>query len=357
MVEGPTNESLDIPDDAVSVPDIIADLVADTAVPIIPAPVRRNFLKAFAQLSSAIIEVPTSHLTGIADERRAETAARIRLINTSAEQIARQMQTDPEYARIAVQKFGQRVLREQVNLDMVAQRTALEIWNAVNSDSQSAPEESNDVVNDDWLNVFEAEGRLQSTEEAQVLFSKVLSGEIQKPGSFSTRTVRILSSLDQTVANHFVMLCSLGMAQFGEVRVSSIGGDAANNSLQKYGLGFGTLNLLNEHGLIIPDYNSWREITPCRVLPGLEQQAICVPFKHQGRYWLLMPVSNNARDVANKTIRVHGVALTQAGRELSTIVEVKPMAEYTARLAKYFGGQGFRMTEVDDGEPRLINVQ
>lgn len=356
MVEEPTNESFDLlTDTAVSVPDIITDLITDAVIPI-PAPVRRNLLKAIQQICSAAIDIPVAYFTGIADEKRAETAQRIKLINTSGEQIAQQMQIDPEYARTAVRKFGQRVLREQVNLDMIAQRTASEIWDAVNSADQPILSESTETISDDWLNVFEAEGRLKSTEEAQAQFSKILAGEIQNPGSFSTRSIRILSSLDQIVANHFVTLCSLGIAQFDEVRIPSMGGDAANNSLQEYGLGFGTLNLLNEHGLIISDYNSWREITPCRVLPGLEQQAVGIPFRHQGRHWLLMPVSNNAKDVANKTIRVHGVALTQAGRELSSIVGIKPMNAYTERLAKYFERQGFRMTEVQDGNPRVMNV-
>ena len=100
----------DSKDEAISVPEIITDLVADTAI---PAPVRRNLLKALGQLCSASIDIPVAYLTGKADERRAETAARIKLINTAATQIAQQMQTDPEYARIEVQKFGHRVLREQ----------------------------------------------------------------------------------------------------------------------------------------------------------------------------------------------------------------------------------------------------
>ena len=42
-----------------------------------------------------------------------------------------------------------------------------------------------------------------------------------------------------------------------DARVPSLGGNAAQNSLEAYGLGFGNLNVLNEHGLIIADYNSW----------------------------------------------------------------------------------------------------
>ena len=75
-------------DEVISIPDIITDVVADTVVSGIPAPVTRNLFKAFGQLCSAAIDFPVAFLSGMADERRAETEARIKLINTTAAQIA-----------------------------------------------------------------------------------------------------------------------------------------------------------------------------------------------------------------------------------------------------------------------------
>ena len=190
MVDESDYENFDVPkDEAISVPDVITELVVDSAIPGIPAPVRRNFLKAFGQLCTAAIDIPAAYLTGMADERRAETAARIRLINTSARQISEQMQTDPEYARVAVQKFGQRVLREQVNLDLISQKAASEIRDASDTIDQSYSEESAETISDDWLNAFETEARQKSTEEMQTYFGKILAGEIRKPGSYSTETI------------------------------------------------------------------------------------------------------------------------------------------------------------------------
>ena len=356
MVDESSNEHFDIAEDvSASLPDVIADLVVDTAIPGIPAPVRRNFLKAFGQLCAAAVDIPVAYLTGVADERRAETAARISLINTSAAQIARQMQTDPECARVAVQKFGQRVLREQVNLDLISQRAANEILPAGVIGDQNEQGESDDTISDDWLNAFEAEARQKSTEEIQVLFGKVLAGEIRKPGTFSTRAVRILGSLDRNTASHFAKLRSMCISQFQDMRVPSPGGNAGDNALQDYGLNFDTLNLLNEHGLVISDYHSWREITPSLPFPGPRagQQAICVPLRYQGKHWILLPSSS---DYVGKRLRINGVALTSSGRELSKIVQIEPVDEYSKNLAEFFKRNGFQMTAVGDAQPRVLDL-
>ncbi len=354
MVDESANENFDGPvDEIISGPEIIADLVADAAIPGIPGPVRRNLLKAFGHLCSAAIDVPVAYLTGQAGERRAETAARIRLINTSAAQIAEQMQVNPEYARVAAQKFGQRVIREQVNIDLTAQKAASELRDASDSIDQSEQDESGETISEDWLNAFETEARQKSTEEMQTLFGKILAGEIRKPGSYSTRSVKILGSLDQKIAKHFLRLCSICISQFQEIRAPSLGGNAANNALQEYALGFDALNLLNEHGLVISDYNSWREYMPCVVFPGVAQGAAFIPFVYQGRHWILIPRSS---DKVGKKLRISGVALTQSGRELFRIVKVEPMDKYSRELTQFFEANGFRMVEVDDGDPRVVSL-
>ena len=118
-------------------------------------------------------------------------------------------------------------------------------------------------------------------------------------------------------------------------------------------MNFATLNLLNEHGLIISDYNSWWEFTPCLALPGDDQQAICMPLSYQGRHWILLPKSK--RHVGNK-LRIEGVALTQSGRELFTIVEYEPKDNYSKGLAKFLEKKMFQMIEVEDGKPRVVRI-
>lgn len=192
-----------------------------------------------------------------------------------------------------------------------------------------------------------------SSEGMQILWAKVLAGEVERPGSTSSRTLGILKDLDQTTANLFAKLCSVcvfvlpeaGRNMF-DARVPSLGKNAGENSLADYGLAFRTLNRLNEHGLIISDYNSWMDFRMCVLhsSPGeSEKRPPTIPFHHQDRQWVLVPES--PRDPTNK-IRINGVALSFAGRELSMIVERKPVPEYMERLKDFFLQKKLRMLQV-----------
>ena len=193
--------------------------------------------------------------------------------------------------------------------------------------------------------------------EMQLLWAKVLAGEVERPGSTSIRTLSILRNLDQATAGLFRKFCSAAVFFIpdGKVpidaRVPSLEGNAASNSLQTYGLGFGALNVLNEHGLIIADYNSWFDYGLCIGMvfsSETKQRMVRIPFGFQGRYWVLWPKTERTVD---KTFRLSGVALTRAGQELSKIVGLTPMNEYAQALMEFFRAKNLQMTEVDSWQP------
>ena len=61
-------------------------------------------------------------------------------------------------------------------------------------------EDAKEDIDDDWLNLFVRVSEDKSTEELQHLFGRVLSGEIQRPRSFSLRTVQLLSTISKSDA-------------------------------------------------------------------------------------------------------------------------------------------------------------
>ena len=202
-----------------------------------------------------------------------------------------------------------------------------------------------------------------SSEEMQLLWAKVLAGQIEQPGSVPIRALSILRNLDQASAKLFQVLCSacITLAPDGmhimDARVPSLGRNAGENSLQEFGLPFGNLNMLNEHGLIISDYNSWYDMKMCIGIPapgfGQGPSMIRIPFGFQGRYWVLTP---SAQRTAGAEYRISGVALTQAGKELSKIIECVAMPEYRQALVDFFTSQNLMMTEVNSPNAHIIDA-
>ena len=241
--------------------------------------------------------------------------------------------------------------KRQRNILAVVEQAAAELGD--NEVESSEP-------NHDWTARFFSEVQDVSSEDMQVLWSKVLAGEVERPGSTSLRTLDILRNIDRATAALFRKFCSacvsirMNEKQFIDARVPSLGGNAGGNTLQKYGLGFGSLNLLNEHGLIISDYNSWYDYRICTgIQPNHEEPVLLIPFTFQGQHWALMP--KKPRDTSQE-FRLSGVALTRSGQELSTIVGIEPMNEYTQALVKFFETQNLRMAEVDSPHPRSIPI-
>ena len=315
---------------------------AITGVPI-PKPVRQNAWKAFGRLCSAAIEVPSAYFEGVAAEKRAITEARVKLIETNATQIARQIKVDEEYARVAVRRFGQKIIREQVNLDLISEEAARQLKDA--NDAQTSGEVGQ--IDDDWLNHFEKEASQRSTEDMQQLFGRILAGEIRHPSSFSIKAVKIMGEIDKVAANLFKRLCSIcivsripGRDQVLEARVLSLSGNAGNNALQKYGLDFDQLNILHEYGLIISDYNSWRDYGSSVVS---KDNVVLLGFSYQNTYWGLLP-EGDRKD--GQELKLHGVGLSKAGRELLNIVETEPIENYTNDLANFFAKKKLKMIPI-----------
>ena len=325
---------------------LAADIVADIATgATIPAPIRRNALKAFGRLFTAAIEIPAAYLEGKVEEKRAETQGRVKIISTAAHQIAANMNVDSEYSRVAVKKFGERIVREQINIDNVVKIAANQIrQDATGSiESESGKTTETAEISDDWLNNFEKEASQKSTEEMQFLFGRILAGEIQQPSSFSIKTVKLVGELDSRVAKLFQTLCSLSITvQSSEntfdVRVASLGGAAGANALKSYGLGFEQLNVLQEFGLIIPDYNSYMDYG---ATIANEKREVPVPFLHNKQKWGLIPSTGSS-----SPLRVHGVALSVAGKELMKIVDMQPNDTYTAALKEYFNTLHLKMVPI-----------
>ena len=203
----------------------------------------------------------------------------------------------------------------------------------------------------DWVSRFFGDVQDVSSTEMKDLYSRMLAGQIERPGSFSLRSMNVLRNLDPNTARLFRTLCSAcitfipGGETIIDCRVPVLNGNAGSNALRKYSLSFGQLNMLNEHGLIISDYNSWFDYQLCIVRTESGQKVVSLPFRFQGRYWALEAINGRTID---EEFRVHGVALTRVGGELSRIVDIESMDQFAKDLKEALGSRNLRMVEVSD---------
>lgn len=317
----------------------------------IPEPIQRNAIKAFGRLCTALVEVPAAVLEGVAAEKRAESLARIKLISATADQLAAHLKVDPLLAEAAATRYGARIVRQQVNLNRVAAVAAGEVRASCTGErnkDQGTSSSATDELDADWLNTFEAEAAEKSSEQMQMLFGKILAGEIRRPKSFSIKTLRLISQLDTAAAQLFKRLCSLSVSlQFPDghlldVRVPALGGNAASNAIQAYGLSFDQLNILHEYGLVISDYNSYMGYSPCIA----HEMTVALPLVFEGKQYRLVPKGERQ---PGQDFRLHGIALSRAGRELFPIVDIDPDERYSAALREFLDKSGFTLQRIGGG--------
>lgn len=205
-----------------------------------------------------------------------------------------------------------------------------------------------DEPDHDWTARFFTSVQDVSSEDMQTLWARVLAGEVERKGSTSIQTLGVLRNLDQATAKLFRRLCSAAVFlgpdpnQIFDARVPSLGGNAGTNSLRPYGLGFGALNRLNEHGLIISDYNSWYDYQMAIGINVHAGTAVRVPFAFQEKRWVLVPQQERK---PTTLFKLSGVALTMSGKELARVIELLEMKKYARDLATYFLKEKLEMIE------------
>ena len=274
---------------------------------------------------------------------KAQAEARSTLVSPDAV-----VQGEVAFGGLITQRLQFQEEKRQANLGSVVRQAALELGDREVLDHE---------VDHDWTARFFNDVQDVSSEEMQQLWSRVLAGEVERPGSTTIKTLGVLKNLDKATASLFRKLCSTCVSIrpdgkiFVDARVPSLGGNAADNALKKYGLDFGSLNVLNEHGLIISEYNSWHNIQASVGFALKDHQVARFPVYFQGKYWVLS--STIQRDLS-KEFRLFGVALTKSGEELSRAVDLEPADEYAIDLTKYFETNNLEMIEVASWEPQII---
>jgi hypothetical protein len=235
-----------------------------------------------------------------------DNRARDKISDAIADRVAMGIKLeDPRFER-AFLRDSNRLLGEQQSLDEIAERTAELLEGKLDSDFSASE------LDDDWLYQYEMAAKSFSSERMKEAFSRILAGEILKPGSFSPATLKVLTTMDQRSAKLFRIYAALAWnTSVMAPRVLRMDREVGSNQLAEFGLWYSDVNHLREYGLVGADINTWQEVLPL----GLTLAGVSIG---KGRYRL----SHSARsETPQGPIRLHGIPLTSVGRELFAIAE------------------------------------
>jgi hypothetical protein len=318
----------------------------------VPASLQRNAIKTIGHL----IKIPMAHNDGRAEEIKAISEARVKIIKATGTKLAQAVEIDSSLAQIATQTHASKILRQQKNaigvlkyavddINSAPQQNRVEPTLSPETD-QAEPKE----ISDDWLNAFESEAVNMSSEQMQRLFGKMLAGEICKPSTFSIRTVKLMGQMDSDVAQLFQRFCSMSftvVARDNEILDSRVlifnrGNGNDRFALSSYDLSWIDIETLAEYGLINEADAS--ELPYGMTVPECIPKTFA-PIRHNNKYFVLRPIPPKlATDFAN--LEVRGIALSRVGKELLSIVEMEENKIYDEALGKYLESEGLRLVEI-----------
>lgn len=153
-------------------------------------------LKGISEPLTKLIETVSNGIGAIYEPtrkvRNAKAEAKAMCILAEAEQKTN------DIAYRAFERVNYREIRRQNNIDSIVKEAVAMLPNTVSSEP----------VDEDWIvNFFELSQDV-GDEEMKQIWSKLLAGEVAKPGSFKSRTLQTVKSLTPEEARMFTAMCS-----------------------------------------------------------------------------------------------------------------------------------------------------
>ena len=170
--------------------------------------------------------------------------------------------------------------------------------------------------NFDWfIRYYEASGNI-SDKEMQILWAKILAGEIEKPSSYSLRTLDVLRNISKEEAERFVKICNAAI----KIESGKYAIPADHDYISKNIINYSDILMLEEIGLI----NSGSGI---HINDDLESNT---------EYKLYMYGSLIVKAIASEkrkfSLRVY--PFTNVGNELATLIDRESNEENFLNLCK-----------------------
>lgn len=197
---------------------------------------------------------------------------------------------------------------------------------------ESAPDVvSNEPVEPDWTRTLFRLGQDVSDEAMQRLWARVLNGEVSKPGSFSLRSLQVLSTLTKAEVAGFQKLCSLSTGD-GRVLVPVQNGMAdfierRPDWFRPWGLAEAQMELLLEAGLIVEGVNIYAGIKMA-MKPVSVHDVVSLRLPFPSGVGVFTELNSKIRE-----FNIFCIRLTPVGRELQRLAAVEFDRTYLSQVA------------------------
>jgi hypothetical protein len=197
--------------------------------------------------------------------------------------------------------------RKQENIEAITSQAAASLSDNANVED----------LEEDWVAHLFKQCDTVSDEEMQSIWSKLLSGEANKPGTYSKRTVDFVASMDKKDADLFTKFCQF-CCFLGRVMPFIMKAD--DDVYTSKGLGFVALKHLDSIGLISFESTS-----------GYRQLSLA---KYVQIYYFGTPILMEFNKDNDNELNIGKVMLTQAGQELSQVCGAERNEDFYNYLVK-----------------------
>lgn len=170
--------------------------------------------------------------------------------------------------------------------------------------------------NFDWfIRYYEASGNI-SDKEMQILWAKILAGEIEKPSSYSLRTLDVLKNISKEEAERFVKICNSAI----KIESAQYAIPADHDYISKNDINYSDILMLEEIGLI----NSGSNV---RINNDLEGNTEYILYVYGSL--IVRAIASEKRELS---LRVF--IFTNVGNELATLIDRESNEENFLNLCK-----------------------
>ncbi len=200
----------------------------------------------------------------------------------------------------------------------------------------------------DWVTRFFDVSENISNDNMQILWGKILAGEIKKPGSYSLRTLELLKNINQQEAELFVKAGKIAITALDKVFIPNPDGGIYLE--EKFGLSFLDFLSLREFGLLVTNDVQFELAASAE-----DTQSIFI----SGKTCIII---NRSKNTPKQNLPC--ILFTKIGKELYQLIEHTSLADpdYVKKFAGFWRREGIEIksgiiVEQKDDFIRYSNVQ